>query len=58
MKSFWVGLGLGAAVGTYFYKNNRTCEKVYDEVEEKVMEGVDKCKAGMKKGKKNSNSED
>jgi len=52
MKSFWIGLGLGAVAGTYFYKNNRTCEKVFDDVEEKVVEGVEKCKAGIKKKKK------
>jgi len=58
MKSFWIGLGLGAAVGTYFYKNNRTCEKVFDEAEERIAEGIEKCKAGIKKGKKKSHSEE
>jgi|GEM_PF-2561761 len=57
MKAFWIGLGLGAAIGTYFYKNNRTCEKVFDDVEEKVMEGVEKCKAGMKRKKSNKNED-
>ncbi|MCL2556580.1 MAG: hypothetical protein FWE03_06175 [Firmicutes bacterium] len=52
MRSFWVGLGLGAAAGAYFYKNNKTCEKVFDDVEDKVMDGVDKCKNNIKKKRK------